>query len=77
MQTNIRHVCQADSARLLLESLFGSTITVIADNCTLGSLTDVDGSSPDQRIAFCRDLFSLAYGEKPTGWHDFIAFISN
>ncbi|HBC0589186.1 TPA: DUF1835 domain-containing protein [Enterobacter cloacae] len=68
MKKNIRHVCQAGSAMISLESLFDTGITGIADDCTIGPLTDVDNSLPNQRIAFWHDVFNLAYGDAGPNW---------
>jgi len=68
MQANIRHVCQVGSARALLESIFDTDAIGIADDCTLGPLTDADDSSPNQRIAFWHNVFSLAYGDTDADW---------
>ncbi|MNG54590.1 hypothetical protein D3C79_126380 [compost metagenome] len=68
MKTTIRHVCQAGSALIRLESLFGTDIRDIADDCCIGPLTDVDAESPLQRVAFWNDFFSLAYGDVGINW---------
>ncbi|HGM5324812.1 TPA: DUF1835 domain-containing protein [Serratia marcescens] len=68
MQPRIRHVCQAGSAQALLEALFDTGVTGIADDCTLGPLIDVDAPSPHQRIAFWHDVFARAYGDTHTDW---------
>ena len=68
MKTHIRHVCQSGSALIQLESLFDTDIRDIADDCSIGPLTDVDAASPLQRIAFWNDSFSLAYGDAGINW---------
>lgn len=68
MKTHIRHVCQAGSALIRLESLFDTYIRDIADDCSIGPLTDVDAESPLQRIAFWHDFFTLTCGDAGTDW---------
>ncbi|MGC6030919.1 DUF3658 domain-containing protein [Enterobacter kobei] len=68
MKTNIRHVCQAGSAPIRLESLFDTGITEIADDCSTGPLADVDTATPVQRSTFWHDCFTLAYGDAGPNW---------
>ncbi|WP_149330639.1 DUF3658 domain-containing protein [Citrobacter braakii] len=68
MKTHIRHVCQAGSALIRLESLFDADIRDIGDDCSIGPLTDVDTASPLQRIAFWHDFFTLSYGDAGRDW---------
>jgi len=68
MKTTIRHVCQSGSALIRLESLFDADIRAIADDCSVGPLTDADAASPLQRIAFWHDLFTLTDEDAGTDW---------
>lgn len=68
MKTIIRHVCQAGSAPIRLESLFDTGITEIADDCSTGPLADVDTASPVLRSTFWHDFFTLAYGDAGPNW---------
>ncbi|MGJ3449002.1 DUF3658 domain-containing protein [Enterobacter sp. PTB] len=68
MKTHIRHVCQSGSALIQLESLFDTDIRDIADDCSIGPLTDVDAASPLQRIAFWHDFFTLTCGDAGRDW---------
>ncbi|WP_439413048.1 DUF1835 domain-containing protein [Enterobacter ludwigii] len=67
----MRHVCQAGSALIRLESLFDADIRAIADDCSVGPLTDADAASPLQRIAFWHDLFTLTDEDAGTDWTPF------
>lgn len=54
-----------------LVSLFDADIRDIADDCSMGPLTDVDAASPLQRIAFWHDFFTLTSGNAGTNWTAF------